>query len=61
MIRKTGFNKKWVKWKITYMANVKYQVLVNGDGIGFQIEGSDRGIRYPHISLSSIMSDYQSC
>lgn len=61
MIRKTGFNVKWVKWIIIYMANLKYQVLVNSDGIGFRIEGSERGIRYPHISLLSMLTDYQSC
>jgi len=43
MMRKMGFDEKWVKWMGICMANVKYQVLVNNDGIGLQ--DPSRGLR----------------
>lgn len=42
MMRKTGFDKKWVKWMGICMAIVKYQLLVNSDGIG--LHDPDKGL-----------------
>jgi len=43
MMRKMWFDEKWVNWMRTCMTSVKYQVFVNGDGIGLWDPG--RGLR----------------
>ena len=43
MMKKMGFDEKWVKWMEIFMANVKYQMFVNCEGVGLEDPG--RGLR----------------